>query len=323
MDKRNNSEGTETSRRTLLKAVGATSLGVAGMNAATTPVAACATYNGCTKDTQTTSYDSISGFTSYLGSSIERVSVTSYDNPERWHHYFKMAGDGSCEENDAKAYEITSQNMFIRNDSTDYLSVFTSKNEKETGFGPEDNGDLGDGSNVVSAATAVLSAAATAVGSSAAGYALSAEQLAEALVRSFDGYDDSGNTYEYVATYNGIARGGHHLNFYVDEYPDGDPYATHDITVRSEFGLARNGWTVSFGDRGVSMSSSSLTTEDYEWGRIDNMSQGEMDHFGVKKVEASQLRAEVRESMDSDSDYYYIAENAPVTTSKIEYDDQN
>lgn len=314
-------------RRNFLKASATAGTGVIGIKASSAPVIACSTYNGCEKTSLSTSYDSIHGFTTYLGSSIHRWDVTAKDPPsgeDYWHHSFRLAGDGSCEENGSKTSEVTSQSMLIENLDPSYLSVFTSKNQRELGFGPEGTGDLGDGSEVVSTATAALSAAATAAGSTAASYALSASTLAEMLVRTLDGYSDSNNKYDHVASYSGaggVAQCGHHLNFYVDEYDDGDPYATNDLNIYSEIGLARNGWTVSFGDRGVTMSSggtsSTSSTETYEWTTPDEMTQEQIDHFGIKKTRAENIPDHVLRGMDTESKFYYVAENPPITTTPI------
>ncbi|WP_128477745.1 twin-arginine translocation signal domain-containing protein [Halorussus pelagicus] len=332
VDEKDQSAGA-MNRRNFLKGSAAAGTGVVGLKVSTGPAIACSTYDGCEKTSLTTSYDSLSGFTTYLGSALHRWDVAAKDPPsgeDYWHHSFRMAGDASCEENGSKASEVTSQSMLIENTDTSYLSVFTSKNQRELGFGPEGTGDLGDGSDVVSAATAVLGAAATAAGSTAASYALSATTLAEILVRTLDGYSESNNNYDHVATYagtGGVAQCGHHLNFYVDEYDDGDPYATNNLNIYSEVGLARNGWDVAFGDRGVSMTSGSVstsgdgstdsTTPDYEWTTPQEMSQEQVDHFGIKKTRAENIPNHVLREMDVDSKFYYVAENPPITTTPI------
>lgn len=319
---RNQSTEKSISRRGAVKALGAAGAGISGVFGSTQPVLACSTYNGCSRVSDNTTYDAYTGHTTHLGSSLERVTVSSPG--DYWTHDFKMAGDGCATENGSATGEVMSQNMTITNNDTTYLSVWTSRNERETGMMPKSNNGSGAANEVVSGVTGVLSAAATAVGSTAGGIALSAATIAESLLNYFASYEESSGRYDFSGSYNGLDKGGHHLHFKVDEHDDGDPYATNNIEVRSEFGVAINGWDVAFGDRGVTMSGSSTTstssgttTESASWRHPEKMNRDELDFFEVKKVKKSSLPESAREALDTSSDYAYIAENPPVKTTPI------
>ena len=297
---------------------------MSGIFGSTQPVLACSTYNGCSRVSDNTTYDAYTGHTTHLGSSLERVTVSSPS--DYWTHNFKMAGDGCATENGSATGEVMSQNMTIVNNDTTYLSVFTSQNERETGMMPKSSKGSGTADDVVSGVTGVLSAAATAVGSTAGGIALSAATIAESLLNYFASYSEtSGKRYDFSGTYNGLDKGGHHLHFKVDEYEDGNPYATNNIEVRSEFGVAINGWDVAFGDRGVTMTGSSTTTSttsgttttSASWQHPEKMSKDELDLFGVKKVKKSSLPESAQQALDTTSNYAYVAEDPPVTTTPI------
>ena len=310
-----------------MKTAAAVGVGGLGITGATRPALACATYNGCSRISSNTTYDAyFGGHTAHLGSALERTTVASFS--DYWTHTFKMAGDGVAIEDGQEIGEIASQNMIIKNKDTSQLSVFTSRNEKETGMMPESEG--GSGSAVVDVATGVVSAAATAVKSTAGSLALAATTIAEGLINLFADYSStSEERYSFTGTYNAPDKGGHHLRFKVDEYEDNDPYATYDIDVRSEFGLAINGWTVSFGDRGVVLSENVDTTSvgasatsvqqdpDVKWEHPREMSRKAARAFGVKKVKASSVPEYARNAVDSSKDYLYVAENAPVSTQEL------
>jgi hypothetical protein len=307
-------------RRRAVQTTGIALGGILGGVRLTGTATACSTYNGCSKTSENnvTDHPYGQGVEHHLGSGIDRYSVNYGDD---WDHYFRLAGSGVSIENGERSenYGATSQKTALRNYDEDSLSLLTSKNPDEAGFGPtSDEDDTGnDGELVLNAATTALEIAAEAAGVTAGALALTAADIVgivyDLLLSQYDG--NVPVTYEYLGEYTQpISDGGHHLKWITRQ----KDFTDSEMKVTSQFGYAINEWDLSFLDRGVTITpEGEIQKTDHEWKPVDRMRAEERKFFGIDKVRYDELPRYVRKEVPSSKSAVYVANNPPITLESV------
>jgi len=313
-----------TNKKNRREFIKATSIGAMSVPFFSTSIAAktSSECNNCWQETET--YESYFGHTIELGSGLEhnQSAFAESGNGGYWTHHMRLAGQGVAIEDGSTVSEISRQSMkFEPKESNTDINVFSSPSNRENAILPDPNGNNdGHWADII---TGALSAAATAAGSTAGRYALSATAMAEGLMNEFSTFNDS-ETVEMEGSYTGLSgveKCSHHGFVYIKHYVNSEDETESwgNVEFRSQVGSARNAWLVTFYSdySNPSVLSTETDTNDLQFTDPREMTQREKDHFGVRRVNPSEDVLSTRTNNDGNR-YMYVAENPPIEAIPLE-----